>query len=687
MSRVLTAVHCEGVRVDCLGNYLAGLGLLAAVSRRWPNVRGCWRRGHFVLVGESLNAEAVERFLLHEWKPSLYERWWKDAQETDKRTDRAIQSARGWEPDINRVRLLDCHVIGCGTKRRFNHVVGTGGNVGRRDLEGVFGKALKLVRAQPGRSVQSWLRNSLFAEPASLPALASAGTWFVYANERFNSGQMPSREKGWISPWAILLAMEGVRLLRGGVGRRMGSRARSYAVFPFLCDAPSPATEGEIKLTRAEFWAPVWKQPANCAELEALLERGLARLGDRAAKAPHEFALAARSAGVDSGVGTFARFSLRQTTSSQVFEAIPGESVRVAGKERTESDLLWPLIEWMRFLPEPPSSAKRASFRGLRGPIEVEIIRLAERPDDAERWRSLLLLLAVVQDRLDRNMASRDRSRPAAPRPVPLLDQEWFDKAWPVGPPEILVARAIASVGAGSNAPLFVNVVGADEDKWGKRKFPPSRPNRAVYHSGDPARALAGILERRLADAPERRLADAELLEGLPLGGTAPCMPGTIDAVLSGSIDLELVVRWLPAMVMLDWRSFESSPERSEAVSSAYFLHSLFRPLFHPGRIMLNGQALFREERLRGAPPARKAATARSILHLIRSGDWAQAVDAARGRYLAEGIRIITPPAEMDVDGERMAAALLIPMRSADVEAGFERWMTPRSGKAEREGN
>jgi CRISPR-associated protein Csx17 len=100
---------------------------------------------------------------------------------------------------------------------------------------------------------------------------------------------------------------------------------------------------------------------------------------------------------------------------------------------------------------------------------------------------------------------------------------------------------------------------------------------------------------------------------------------------------------------------------------------------------MLNGQALFREERLRGAPPAKKATTARRILYLIRSGDWSQAVDAARARYLAEGLRTITPPAEIDADGERMAAALLIPMRSADVEAGFERWLEPRSGRTERE--
>jgi CRISPR-associated protein Csx17 len=615
----------------------------------------------------------VERFLLDEWKPSPYENWWSKAQKTDTKakSDRGIQVIRASEPDLGRVRLLDSHLVGSG-RNQFNTVFGTGGNIGKRNLAKVYDDALGLLRGKNRQAIGNWLRTALFAEASgTLPDLGSAGTWFVYANKTFNSGQDWYRE-GRISPWAFLMALEGARLLRGGAGRRLGSRARPYSVFPFLCDAPSPVTEGDIKLTRAEFWAPVWEQPANCAELEALLERGQARLGNRAAKAPHEFAVAARGAGVDSGVGTFVRFSLRQTTSSQVFEAIPGESVRIGDKERTESDLLWPLIEWMKFLPEPTSSTKRATFRGMRGPIERDLIRLAEQPEEPERWQSLLLLLAAVQDRLDRNRGFRERSRP-----VPRLDPKWFDAAWPSAPPEIVIARAVASVGARTMAPLYVNVVGAVEDKRGNRTFPATRPNRAVYHAGDSARVLASILERRLADADPLRL--------LPLGGAAPCMPAMIDAVLTGSIDLDLVVRWLPAMALLDWREFQCSSERLEVVSSAYCLHALFRPLFHPGRLLPHGQPLFSEDQQRGAPPAKKAATARKILYFIRSGDWSQAVDAARNRYLAEGIRTITPPAEIEADGERMAAALLIPMLRADVEAGFERWMEPRSGRAERE--
>jgi len=133
----------------------------------------------------------------------------------------------------------------------------------------------------------------------------------------------------------------------------------------------------------------------------------------------------------------------------------------------------------------------------------------------------------------------------------------------------------------------------------------------------------------------------------------------------------------LPAMVLIGWRGFKGTPERFGAASGLYTLQALFRPLFHPGEIMLNGEPLFRE------PP--KATTARRLLHLIRSSDWVQAVDAARARYLAEGRRTIAPPVEIDADGERVAAALLIPMRSADVAGGIERWLESRPGRAGRE--
>jgi CRISPR-associated protein Csx17 len=201
----------------------------------------------------------------------------------------------------------------------------------------------------------------------------------------------------------------------------------------------------------------LWKSPATRGEVESLLQRGLAQVGGRAAQAPHEFTVAALAAGVDAGVTEFARYELRQTTSSQVFEAIPREHVRAETEAGVESPnsiraiaskLLLALIEsgWIDRLPyEPRDSKQKGKFVGLRGPIEAAIVRIGERPNDETRWQALLQQLANVQSRIDLNRKHRERC--AALRP---LDPAWFGLAWPESggiPAEIEMARAIASIG------------------------------------------------------------------------------------------------------------------------------------------------------------------------------------------------------------------------------------------------
>src|SRR5258708_6156508 len=96
MRRTLQAVHLNGIRPDSLGDYFAGLGILAAVSREWPMVRGCWIENHFVLLGEGLDRERLEFYLRERWEPTAYKRWWKSAQEKDTKAknDHAIRAAR-----------------------------------------------------------------------------------------------------------------------------------------------------------------------------------------------------------------------------------------------------------------------------------------------------------------------------------------------------------------------------------------------------------------------------------------------------------------------------------------------------------------------------------------------------------------------------------------------------------------
>ena len=113
----------------------------------------------------------------------------------------------------------------------------------------------------------------------------------------------------------------------------------------------------------------------NLSELRVLLERGLARIGIRAAKAPHDFAIAAMAAGVDVGITSFARFTLRQTTNSNFYEAIPRESVEVSQNFRHESELLEPLItKWLDWLPNDPKNEpqkKNIKFKAYAGRLKT----------------------------------------------------------------------------------------------------------------------------------------------------------------------------------------------------------------------------------------------------------------------------------------------------------------------------
>jgi len=672
VNQELNAVPFKGVRPESLGNYFVGLGLIAALSKKYPHIRGCWRNGYFVLVGDSLSDDAVKNYLLNEWHPTTYDRWWSDVQKKDTKaqTDQGLWRARSTEKDPNRVRLLDAHIVGS-RRNQFNHVLGTGGNVGKRDLAKTSRDAWRSIQKSKPQDKACWLDQTLYeTSSGTIPKLNNAGSWFVYANRTFNSGQDWFRE-GEISPWSFLLALEGVILLVGGVNRRIGSRSRPYAVFPFLTESPSPKSEGEIGYFKAELWGPLWNNPMNISELRYLLERGLARIGERAAKSPHEFALAAMSAGVDVGIISFARFVLQQTTSPKVYEAIPSEKVEVNQTKSHESKLIESLIPWLDWLPHEPTDHKqKGKFKGLRGPIEEAIVRIAARPNDAERWRQLWLLLADTQGRIDRNQGLRGKSRA-----LPWLDEAWFKKAWPVPPAEIQIARAIASIGAGTDTPIISNIFGVTLDKYKKLVFGgENRPQRVVWHNGRLLTVLPALLQRRLIDAESE-----DELPRPPLVANRKCPPEILAAFINKSLDYEMIGRWIPALSLVNWSARSNSTadadeSQSESLVSdgAYLLQALFRPLFCPFNPRLFGEEFF-------SPTLEpRAVTARRLLNLIRQGSWDEVIQLARSRYLASGHNIIATPPIEGADGELIASALLVPLSAHEIASGLSRWLKPK---------
>jgi CRISPR-associated protein Csx17 len=668
MSASLNILSFPGINTECLGHYLIGLGLLKAVGGKWPTTRGFWRDGVFNLASELSSSDEIEHYLQKEWTPNRYEKWWVAAQKLDTkaRSSRHLRAERS-QRSVKQVRVADSTIVGV-RRNQFNPLFGTGGNIGKRNLETAWCEARALCA---DKDSAKWLRSTL-SEFASqeVPPFTNAGTWFVYNNKTFNSGLRWYRE-GRLSPWSFLLAMEGALLIRGGSGRRLGSRARPYAAYPFVSQALQPSEETEVgQKTAGEFWAPLWKQPATLGEVETLFQRGLARLGGRAASEPHEFAVAALAAGTDAGISQFIRFEFRQTTSSQVYEAIPRGIFLVPPKRTRDhgahpSTLLNQIVgaRWLDQLPfEPATKKSKLRFAGLRGPIARQILSVAADPANPEAWQQLLLKLAQIQGRIDRNPNWRKRN-PA----LPFLFRDWFRRAFPDGAPlEVRVAAALASLGSRSDYPALCNVFGVKLVNNLTHFMGPGRPQRAVWHDGQPAAALLDLVDRRLLDAQQGSFDN--------MHGAQPLDQSDVATFLSQEgCDLHLVQRWLPAMSLVDWSgAWQWEISRREPSGGPLLLWSFFKPFFVGDDILLSA-CNFRRPASKPKP-----AFARQLFALLRNGAVEQAIALARTGYQAEGLPVIKPPSpSRDFDSARLAIAMALPVRPLSLACLVERWLQP----------
>jgi CRISPR-associated protein Csx17 len=669
MNPTFQLVPFPGINTDCLGHYLMGLGLLRAVSGRWSETRGCWHDGIFYLATD-FDLEALTTFLQSDWQPTPYENWWADAQEADRGKIAEMTWASRSVQSVAKLRVGDCTLVPI-ARNQFNPLFGTGGNVGRRDLAKGWRDAKKLIAEKES---STWLNAALLGDDvASLPEFKIGGTWFVYNSERFNSGLSWSRT-GILSPWAFLLAMEGALLVRGGSGRRLGARARPYAVFPFISQPLSPSANEEVgQKTAGEFWAPLWEQPATLGEMRALFQRGLARLGGRAATAPHEFAVAALAAGADAGVTHFVRFELRQTTSSQVYEALPRQTFPLhsqsVGEHIPPSSLLERLLgrNWFDSLPyEPARRDSKVKFSGLRGPLERLILSVAREPENPESWRELWLRLAATQARVDHNLNLRKKCRA-----LPWLSWRWLERAFPGTPlPEIRLAAAFAALGAGTDYPAQCNVFGIDVTKSNPVFHQPGRPARVVWHDGEAQTALLDFVQRRLTDCDkENKQSLASLANRLRLS------PNDIAQFLMGDATfMETIHLWLPPFTLLDWTKSPSFLENSaiqHPAESELLLWALFKPFFFPEELIVQGRRFFRET------STTKPAFSRQIFHRLRRGAVVEAIDLAVAGYHAQGFRIVAPVAPSNLNAGRIAAAIALPISAADLARLVVRWLEP----------
>lgn len=705
----LPVVPIPGLTPDSLGNYLASLGLLRVLARTWPQVRIAWRGEILQVVGGPASLEDVLDLLCHfganaTWSP--YKREWEKAQKESSKlaANKKITAKSGfplalWLANANEQsqELFCAHIVPHGSGRTFNPVAPKGGKDSKRDFSMGWERSVqKLKNLDPTISRKDILTFLEGRGTEIREKNLNAAAWFSNSNKQYNSGHKPYAD-GLVSPWAMVLACEGLPFLAGGASRRLGARSKTSGAFPFVTKSLAPAAKEEVARKEkggaelhdhAEFWAPIWGRPMTIQEVRALIARGRAEIFGKGAHTPAAFAGAILHRGVDAGIQEFRRFVLGRTTSANTFEPryegsfrLPSESPQTTHDSQSHdllvANVLDCVLSLVERLPADRDQRGQPRFVGLRGSIEAASVAFAASHSDAEAARNMLDAVAASLDRVDRNRSFRAAKVQWKPLPIEWLPALFGNEQPPV---EARLAMALVS-GFPQSLPFTLYRFGV-EWKYQRFQHPEQAPARWVWGPGELTRILGAVLVRRILDWEAEAKHDAGFA---PARTGLPARLSDVRSWLDGDTDNDLLNRWLARLTLFDWRYVPREvralavPDASEVDSNgALAVFGLFRPLFDllPLNVRANGRTHDLLERQSGA---RTPALARSLANLLRTGQTGAAVRMASTRYaMAHTPLIRTDTPWYITDNDRLLAALLFTVRDHDRSSLTQPWLRPQ---------
>ena len=578
---------------------------------------------------------------------------------------------------------LDAALALSGDRLNFPQLLGTGGNDGRLDFTNNFMQRLAstfdVATGKPKEDAERLLRTSLFAD----------GTWGFHnvAIGQFAPGAAggPNASTGYeadsnVNPWDFVLALEGAIMFAGAATRRHQGSPELGASFPFTV-RPTGAGWGGVsdsdeENARAEFWAPLWNQPAGHRELEGLLREGRAVLNGKTARDGLDFARAAASLGTSRGVSGFARYGFVMR-SGKAYLAAPLGTLSVGSRTSEGVELIGDLdaggwLSRIRRLAREKGASARARMAVKQ--LKDALFAMSEAH---VRPRSVQGALGALGDLVEWLRDSRDS--PEKISPPPRLSYKWVRLA-DDGTSEYRVAVALASLGWSSGEDLRQDAPVDGEDtatskkrialaahfapldaetipKW-RRGWDTQNQTRVVWGTGSLESNLIALLQRRLIDGAI----------AAPLDATVPARLADIAAFLRQDFDDVRCARLLAGLVWAQpaWLPFVKQPLRPVVP----FAYAALKPIFLPA-VSLKALA---EKGL--VPPNCKLPIPPGLVSRLRSGRVEEAVHMALTRAHASGIACsfagckISQKAQM---GRRLAAALLIPLDEYGLKILMER--------------
>ena len=613
---------------------------------------------------------------------------------------------------------LDAVLALSGSRLNFPPLLGTGGNDGRLDFTNNF--MCRLVSERPPAGLFDVLTGNPTADAekflqASLLADGSPGL-HVVAVGQFSPGSAggPNATTGYegasnVNPWDFVLALEGAVMFAGSATRRHQSRQETGASFPFTV-RPTGAGWGGIANSdegnaRAEFWAPMWSQPASYNELMGMLKEGRAILRGKTARDGLDFARAAASLGISRGISGFQRYGfVMRAGKAYLATPLGTRNVEVLTSDASELINDLDINNWLgrvrRFAREK-STPSRA--QGTVKRLEDALFAMTETNVNP---LSVQGALGALGDLVGWMTTSRDVLEKRLLPPPPRLSAHWVREA-DDKTAEYRVAAALASLGwqDGANQQTRVNADAPETIPNQMRNddsepdsavangiLSENRPNDrialaahfapidlktiyqrlrrwdmankslAVYGAGGFESNLVAVLERRLIEHAVRSLKDK------PMDALAPARLDDIAAFLEPGFDDTRCARLLAGLV---W----AQPARLQ-----YVKHQRILPLpfaYAALKPVVTSDCMFAtlgEEKL--VPPKFHVPTPPGLVARLRGGNVNIAVRLALARMRASGVASpfdSVTIAYAGTTGTRLAAALLIPLDHYGLRTLMER--------------
>ena len=647
-----------------------------------------------------------------------------------------IEALRGNLTD-DALGWIDAALVLSGATAKYPQLLGTGANDGHFEFSNNFMRHLVSKKGlfnaksgEPAKDAESLLETSLFDIPSPSMISAAIGQ-FAPGPAGGPNATTGFERKGSVNPWDFVLMLEGSVAFAGAATRRHQSASASGASFPFTV-RPVGAGGGGVGVedeqdARAEFWAPLWANPARFMEVDALLSEGRAVLNERTARDGLEFARAVASLGTSRGFSEFERYGFFMR-SGRAFLATPIGRGATGGERSTGVRLMADLdaggwLERVRQIArkkEAPAAARNAIKQ-----LEDALFEMVAPDGTSTKFAGALVAIGKVAAWL----AVSPKAREAGAMPPPLLSRDWMIKA-DDGTPEFRVAAALAGIGltplkfgtprdrdestadapqpeatsadtqtSGESDgtawilshpfPMAAHLVPIDERQYidAQRKrvrlrwSGDSDPATVVWGTGSLVANLIAVLERRLLEMGMRGLPDK------PLAGALTARLEDVTAFLCGEFDDARCADLLRGLIWAKPAWLRKPPHRPASRRfNVPFAYAALKPLLVPNESLYRAKALAPTGRL-PVPPG--------LIARLRAGGGNlagkainDAVRTALGRARASGLASPfdrelstaigdTSRIGIGIRPDRLAAALLIPISDKGLNKLLKRVYPP----------